>query len=183
MILSRLAVLALIGVLSLFTGCTTPRTVDYDSAMLRRMQAYQSFSIESREQRSKYQHLALTEIMDRRIVRAIRTSMTQRPMTEDVTNPDCIVTFFTSTKTKTEVNDLGLAGGLYRRSPYHGWGGYSSVTVDQYEEGTLIIDVIDGQSKQLVWRGAYSKRMGRSAPREAEVSKIVASILAEFPPS
>ncbi|NQY32187.1 MAG: DUF4136 domain-containing protein [Coraliomargarita sp.] len=172
----------LLSLLGLFAGCATPSTVDYDSAMLNEMRAYKTFTVESRDQRATYQHLSLTEITDRRIVRAIEGQMSRRLMTEDASNPDCIVTFFTTTKTKTEVNDLGLAGGYYRRYPYRGWGGYSTYTVDQYEEGTLIVDVIDGKSKQMVWRGAYSKRLGRTAPQEAEVQRIVEHILAEFPP-
>lgn len=177
-----LRLLPIFATLALLAGCATPRTVDYDSAMLREMRAYKTFAVESRDKRASYQHLSLTEITDRRIVRAIEAQMKRRLMTEDPANPDCVVTFFTTTKTKTEVNDLGMAGGYYRRYPYRGWGGYSTYTVDQYEEGTLIIDVIDGKSQQMVWRGAYSKRLGRTAPREEEVFKIVESILAEFPP-
>lgn len=177
-----LRLLPILGLALFLGGCATPKTVDYDSAMLREMRAYKTFAVENRDQRATYQHLSLTEITDRRIVRAIEAQMKRRLMTEDATNPDCIVTFFTTTKTKTEVHDLGLAGGYYRHNPYRTWGGYSTTTVDQYEEGTLIIDVIDSKTQQMVWRGAYSKRLGRTAPQEAEVQKIVEAILAEFPP-
>ena len=54
--------------------------------------------------------------------------------------------------------------------------------MNEYEEGTFLIDIIDAASQQLVWRGAYVKRLGWSAPDEAEVQKMVSSILAAFPP-
>ena len=72
------------------------------------------------------------------------------------------------------------------RSPYRhrgGWGNLSAPMIDQYEEGTLIIDVLDGQNRQLMWRGADSRRLGRAAPQQEEIRKSVEQILAEFPPA
>lgn len=47
---------------------------------------------------------------------------------------------------------------------YDGFGGWrrfgsfgeSTTTVDNYEVGTLIVSMFDGNSKQLIWRGASS---------------------------
>ena len=45
----------------------------------------------------------------------------------------------------------------------------------------LIVDIIDAQSNELVWRGAYTKRLEWSAPTDEEVRQIVQGILAKFP--
>lgn len=176
--------LALLGMaLFAFPGCESPKTVDYDSAMLGKMRAYKCYSIESREERSSYQHLSLTEIVDRRIVTALENQLKVRGYRNDCAEPDFIVTFFTKTEKKTTVNDLGMAGGYYRRYPYRGFYGSSArYSVDQYEEGTLIVDIIDNETKQMVWRGAASRRLGRQAPQQAEIHDIIVDILAEFPP-
>lgn len=167
----------------LFTGCESPKTVDYDSAMLGKMRSYKCYTVESREERTSYQHVSLTEIVDRRIVTAIKSQLKVRGYRDDCPEPDFIVTFFTKTEKKTKVNDLGMAGGYYRRYPYRGYyGGASRYSIDEYQEGTLIVDIIDHETKQMVWRGAASRRLGRQAPQQAEIHDIVVDILAEFPP-
>lgn len=166
------------------SGCESPKTVDYDSAMLGKMRAYKSYQIESREERSSYQHVSLTEIVDRRIVSALDKQLKVRGYRNVSAEPDFLVTFFTKTEQKTKVNDLGMAGGYgYRRYPYRSYyGGASRYSIDQYQEGTLIVDIIDYETKQMVWRGAASRRLGRQAPQQAEIHDIVVDILAEFPP-
>jgi len=170
--------------LFLLSGCESPKTVDYDSAMLSKMRSYKCYQIESREERSSYQHVSLTEIVDRRIVTALDKQLKVRGYRNDCAEPDFIITFFTKTEQKTKVNDLGMAGGYYRRYPYRGgyYGGASRYSIDQYQEGTLILDIIDFETKQMVWRGAASRRLGRQAPQQAEIQDIVVDILAEFPP-
>ncbi|HKK18362.1 MAG TPA: DUF4136 domain-containing protein, partial [Opitutales bacterium] len=123
--------------------------------------------------------VVLSPIVDRRIERAIHRELTAKGFEPVSADPDFRVTFNTVTKTRTEINDFGPPP--FRRYPYYGYGG-RRLHVDEYEEGTFLIDIIDSASKQLVWRGAYVKRLGWSAPDEAEVQKIVSSILVGFPP-
>ncbi len=57
--------------------------------------------------------------------------------------------------------------------------------MDQYTEGTLFVDFIDPQSKQLQWRGMVSKRLSKSRTMEERkqmVDEIVTSVIAKFPP-
>ncbi|MEM8867151.1 MAG: DUF4136 domain-containing protein [Verrucomicrobiota bacterium] len=171
------------GALLVFAlGCQTPSTVDYDAAAITKMQTYSTYQIQPRAQRLEYQEVALSPIVDRRIEAALRTALGSRGYSEVKTAPDFVITFNTLTKTKTEVQDYGGLSGGFRRHPYYGYSGLSRIDIDQYEEGTFIIDIIDGPSNQLVWRGAYQQRLGWSAPDDAEVQLIISKILAEFPP-
>jgi hypothetical protein len=57
--------------------------------------------------------------------------------------------------------------------------------VDQYEEGTLILDLIDPNGMRLIWRGTATTPLDESAgprQREATVNEAVESILKRFPP-
>jgi len=59
------------------------------------------------------------------------------------------------------------------------------IDVYQYEEGSLVLDVIDPAQSELVWRGTASKAIDRSwtpEERETEVREAVRALLAEFPP-
>ena len=51
--------------------------------------------------------------------------------------------------------------------------------------GTLIIDIVDRESNQLVWRGAKEGRLKKNQSpeqREASINKTVSEILSNFPP-
>jgi len=172
----------LTGILISLSGCATNTTVDYDRAAATKFGSYKCFVIDSREIRTNYQDVVLSPIVDRRIERAIGRELQAKGFQQNCGKHDFRVTFSTLTKTKTEINDLGVGPTAFRRYPYMGYGGYSRIDVDQYEEGTFIIDIIDNDDKELVWRGAHTKRLGWSAPSEEEVRLIVSSILAEFPP-
>lgn len=163
----------------LLVGCVSPTRYDYEQAALEEMSAYKTFTIDSREVRSDYQDVVLSPIVDRRIERAIQRELTVKGFEPVSANPDFRVAFNTVTKTRTEINDFGSP--LFRRYPYYGYGS-RHLDIDEYEQGTFLIDIIDAESKALVWRGTYVKRLGWSAPNETEVQEIVSSILAGFPP-
>ena len=165
--------------LAFLVGCVTPTTYDYDQAALEEMTTYKTFQLDSREVRSDYQDVVLSPIVDRRIERAIQGELTAKGFERVTEDPDFRVTFNTVTKTRTEISDFGPT--LLRRYPYYGYRG-RYFEMNEYEEGTFLIDIIDGANQQLVWRGAYVQRLGWSAPNEAEVQEIVSSILGDFPP-
>jgi hypothetical protein len=164
-----------------FSGCVSPTTVDYDRSAAAKFGDYKCFVIDSRETRSNYQDVVLSPIVDRRIESAISQTLIAKGMSQDCVQSDFRVTFNTVTETKTVVNDLGVGSTPFRRHPYFGCAGYRQIDIDQYEQGTFIVDIIDNQSKQLVWRGAHTKRLGWSAPSDEEVQKIIREILANFP--
>lgn len=82
-------------------------------------------------------------------------------------------------------------GGLHRfRHPFffgHHLGPYytTSSYTREYLEGTLILDVVDAKTNEVIWRGWASKSLDRN-PKPDKVRKYVAQavehILEEFPP-
>ena len=78
-------------------------------------------------------------------------------------------------------------GGWY--GGYRGYGGYGyggSTYVSYYEEGALVIDIIDWQEKELSFRGTATGTLSKSekTPEEsqADIDELVTNILAKFPP-
>jgi Domain of unknown function (DUF4136) len=64
-------------------------------------------------------------------------------------------------------------------------GGMSTTTEQTYDEGTLIIDIVDAQKKQLVWRGSANGTLDPSASTQKKTentNEAVSKILANFPP-
>jgi len=172
----------LLGCWIVLTGCVSPTRVDYDRTVVEKLATYECFTIDSREARIDYQDVVLSPIVDRRIERNLAATLKAKGFTQDCETPDFRITFNTITKTKTEINDLGIGATPFRRYPYYGYARYSNIDINEYEQGTFIVDVIDGESKELVWRGTYVKRLGWSAPDEAEIKEIIVEILEDFPP-
>jgi len=78
-------------------------------------------------------------------------------------------------KTVTDVQSYG-----------YGWGWYGGgVDVSQYQEGTLIIDLIDMKTNKLEWRGTAQGALADNPDvqtRTANVDSAVSQMLDPFPP-
>jgi len=54
-----------------------------------------------------------------------------------------------------------------------------------YDEGTLVLDVVEAESQKLIWSGSATDKVNFSLSpekEEAEISEAVREILKEFPP-
>jgi hypothetical protein len=74
-------------------------------------------------------------------------------------------------------------GGGWR---YRGFGGMgmSTTTTDVTRVGTVVVDIFDSQSKQLIWRGTESADLSGHADRNAKsLAKNLATLFKHFPPS
>jgi hypothetical protein len=78
---------------------------------------------------------------------------------------------------------FGLGTGSYGR--YGGFGIGSGGTLQDYDEGSLIIDFIDPASGDLLWRGTGSHIYSEHRDPEKttrEINQLVEKILSQFPP-
>jgi hypothetical protein len=65
------------------------------------------------------------------------------------------------------------------------YGRVSRVYVDEYEVGTLVIDVLDPRKGQVIWRGSYQARLTPAtnpSEREERVNTAVHAVMERFPP-
>ena len=92
--------------------------------------------------------------------------------------PDMFVVYMVSTKEKTQVSTYSTGWDW----GYHGWDvGYTDVRVDTYTEGTLVIDMIDADEEELIWRG-WATGTIKDRPDVKRLEEVVKGMLAEFPP-
>ena len=93
-----------------------------------------------------------------------------------------IVAIKTSQKQRTLQTFYDGFGGGWR---WRGFGGFgeSTTTEQDYQEGTLVIDLYDGKSKQLIWRGSTESVLSDKAEKnEKTLDKGVAKMFKDFPP-
>jgi hypothetical protein len=75
---------------------------------------------------------------------------------------------------------------FYDTFPGWRWGGFGESTtwVDNYEVGTLVVDMFDTRSKKLIWRGSASDTLPEN-PNKAmkDLEKSTEKMFEHFPPS
>ncbi|MDX1272238.1 DUF4136 domain-containing protein [Bizionia paragorgiae] len=124
----------------------------------------------------------ISDLDKRRILRAIESELLAKGFTKSET-PDLLVSIFT--KSRQEVNVYNNGGyGMYG----YGWGWspyYHHNTVSSSTQGSLYIDLIDANKKELIWQGKGSGYLNNGSnveQKEARINEFVAEILAKYPP-
>lgn len=122
------------------------------------------------------------------LIRATQDELNARGMRR-AENPDVLIDFIASTQTKIQGSSqptatMGMHAG---RGGYGTWGGYSmavsTTTVTQSTEGTVAIDMIDRNRKQLVWEAAATGRVKEEARENLQyvVPELVSELFARYP--
>ena len=118
---------------------------------------------------------------------AARTSLKAKGYTEatSAANADMAVLVHGKAVPKTEITDWGFtpyAGrtGWYRGYPYGAYG--SNISVDQYQEGTVIVEIYEVKTQKSIWVGWVTATATEDKSKQAaEVSSGVTQILANYP--
>lgn len=125
--------------------------------------------------------------MQARIEKAIASELTQKGLTEAGENAQ----LFIYTHVKIGV-DKALDVSSFGYGGYFGWGGWdgdfetTGVNVVDVPTGTLMVDMVDGASQQMVWRGIAQGTLHPNSTEEKSeqrINKAVAKLLKKFPPS
>lgn len=89
------------------------------------------------------------------------------------------------TGTTAYTNHYGGYGYGGRMYPGWGWGGgYSTTSYHEYDYlvGTLIVDVFDAETKELVWQGVSSGTISDNPQkREANIPRVAKAMMAKYP--
>jgi len=103
-------------------------------------------------------------------------------------DPDLLVNYSVTVKTVQKVSTVPAAGPpppYYYRGGYYGtWPAYRYDTwVREYDEGTLLIDVVDARRQQLVWEAAGTGRLKKPVTddTDARARAAVALLFARYP--
>jgi hypothetical protein len=128
--------------------------------------------------------------------RALRQDLVQglesKGYTLDTSNPDFVVAYDAGTKAKMDTTywnpdpfwRYGYRGYRYGWAwPWYGYAApYPAVRVQEYTEGSVIVDVVDPKTKELLWRGQGMARVSDDPNTYAkEIDKTVQAILKKFP--
>jgi len=126
---------------------------------------------------------ASNTIWDQRIKDAVNTQLAAKGWTQVDNGADVAIVAIKTTKTERTLQTFydGMGGGWRWR----GMGGFgeSTTTEQDYKEGTLVIDMYDAKTKQLIWRSSAEETLSDKAEKnEKDLDKGVARMFKSFPP-
>lgn len=121
----------------------------------------------------------INKLTVRRIKNAVNTQLEAKGLSVTPDNPDFLIGILLGKEQKVSVTDWGYPYGRYGRY----WSG--GVDVTQYDVGTITLDFVDAQSKELIWRGTAERELeDKKTPekREQIINEAVEKMLENFPP-
>ncbi len=132
-------------------------------------------------------------LLENRIHEAVDTELAARGFKKVTSDADFFVAYHVSLDKQRSVQTLNS---YYGYGPGWGYGygasyrpgyatGASGTYVYEYEEGTLILDIVNPKNKELMWRGSAKDEMHfKSTPEkdQAQLNEAVRMMLEKFPP-
>ncbi len=173
----------LLIVLMAFACCTALRTAsDHDKNVnFKQLKTFNYYD-------EGLEKLALNNLDKPRVLGSVDKELTKLGF-EKSDRPDFLVNVVVLNNLKTK-NDWGYSGGGYQwdssgsgyRWTDSQWGVLP--TNKQYNDGTIIIDFLNPNTKNIIWRGlGFNFNLDDYFYRESKINTAVQRILKQYPPS
>ncbi len=169
---------------------------------------YETFAWGERPESTGPENFSMYSLSGERIRSNVELGLRQRGFSgTDPDGADILITYHLIVEEKVEVSrylyptsyghSYGHRGGYrhYGRHGYgysgyrgySGYGGYSSgygygYDYDQYTEVTIVLDFIDAETNEVIWRGWRSFRSDDLEISDKSIRKSIRKILKKFPP-
>jgi len=116
------------------------------------------------------------ELMDKRVRRLVDLQMNAKGFLKS-DDPDILVDYHQTARNKQDIT-------VSHNYSHFRWHGVHTrdIYVNNYREGTLIIDIFNVNSPQLIWRGWGKKIVINRSDAQTKLEKAVEKIFRNFPP-
>jgi hypothetical protein len=173
---------AIVVFAALAAGCSGMNVYsDFDPTSVDEMNAYRYYSwLPAPENRRRDSN----QLVSKRIMAVTDEALSKKGYERATSSaPDFLVGWHGAVDTKLQYNTVNTYYG-------YGWGYWGGVGTSQtyatkYHEGSLIIDIVDAKTNELVWRGvAQAEVYPKSDPdyRNRQIESAINKILSQFPP-
>jgi hypothetical protein len=138
-----------------------------------------------------------SEDVSRAVIEAVNMNMREAGYNLDRQNPDLLVLISTETDTELETTTdavyatypytagVSTINPLYNNYYYGGYAGYNNIIgydtdTYAYEEGSVVINLVDRESRNTVWKGVASESLSNQSNIQ-EIRGLVNAIFEEYP--
>jgi hypothetical protein len=196
---SRWRIIQVLAITCLLTACSSspPKPnvdykQDYDFTQVKKIGLYRDSG-----QVSGDNPLQLSDIQRERIDTALAYALDNRGfrMVDNPAEADLLLSWHLVTQHKTDVRtwetpsygvNYSRYGRYNRYSMYNCWNcapTRTEVSVQNYTQGTFIVDMIDPKLQKSVWRGVTQSRLkGQQSEDQGKYNEAATRIFASFPP-
>jgi len=169
------------GLVVLLAGCSSVSTsYDFDPGTdFSKLESYAWLPAPKREQSN--------DLVLARIQRATDRELAAKGYAPAKSGADFLIAAHMGSRQRLQVTDWGYSYGMgYGHGGYYGrYAGPGSIEVYEYEEGSIVLDFIDGKTRKLIWRGVATAAVPES-PKPEQIDKLVneaiSKVLEKFPP-
>jgi len=125
-----------------------------------------------------------SSLLDARIRAAVESELGARGYAKTDAAPDFLVAYHLALDKRLQTTSVD---DYYGGAGYRHWGGpgFTTTYVREFEVGSLVLDLLDPKSRELVWRGSATAEIIPTATpeeREARIREAVRRMLERFPP-
>lgn len=183
--------LSLLVAIVCLSGCATKPYVSTDYEASYNFAALKSFAVKSAKQDTK-ENILISPFTLSHIHSLVNSELAKRYQSVgEGSTPDFYVTYHVVMEEKLEpgaydqMYGFGYWGRGYRYPSSIFYRPQMDGGVRVYNQGSLIIDMVDAKTQQPIWRGVSEKRLnkGLSPQKQREIlTSAVLEVLAQFPP-
>jgi hypothetical protein len=157
-------------VLGLLVGSAAAQSVQSDFDRSFQFSNLKTFSF-AIQRRGATDPLAADSLNDGRIRTGLESQLIANGFRMETEKADFVIAYYVTTKNKLSVQDYGY--GPPR------WFGSRDIRVNQYSEGTLMVDFIDVKTSQVIWRGRASGTLEMKGV-DKKISKSTEKLVKQF---
>jgi hypothetical protein len=170
-------VFVLMGMMFLFAAKSPAQQVKTDYDRSANFTQYKTYS---------WEQVKTKDALDvDRIKAAVNAALAAKGWTQVDTGSDVSVIAIEMTQDKQTLNTFydGFGGGWGWRRFGGGGFGDATTTTETYKVGTLVVDLFDTKSKQLIWRGSSSDTLSNNSDKNIKnLDKGAEKMFKHFPP-
>ena len=148
----------------LAAGCASAKvTTDWDRGA--NFGAYNTYAWMETPQ---MQALQRNSLFDKRLRSSVERQLDAKGFRKTDGDADLLLVYHAGMRDKLDVQQSGYFG--------------RNVSVRQYQQGTLVVDLVDAKRKELVWRGTASGEVDKPDPSGEALDKTLSKMFESFPP-
>jgi hypothetical protein len=183
---SRVSAVAIAGLMSL-GGMSCARTYDVHTmaAPKATLTEFHTFHVlptprrrDGQRPSGAYDPMVSNSITNRALRASVADAFEKRGYVDVEWMPDFVVAVYASAHEKLDLSQWQF--GYYGRP--HWWDAMPPHAIAQYTEGTVVVDVIDPETLDLLWRGSATAALGDDPEQNTkELQKAAVAIIEKFP--